>query len=123
MGYLALRRAILDGPLPEVTCLLGTMVQEAYVTAPAIRGRRPRLHPRPRRPRRPATSRPPARSTPRTPPGMPRACRCTSRRFLQGSFILAKATGDVAVAQASLDHLAAYLRHLFHIDPSQEDRT
>ncbi|MBU2359311.1 MAG: TetR/AcrR family transcriptional regulator [Alphaproteobacteria bacterium] len=32
IGYVALRRALLDGPLPEVTCLVGTMVQEAYVS-------------------------------------------------------------------------------------------
>ena len=33
----ALRAALLDGALPDVTCLLGTMVQEGYETHPAIR--------------------------------------------------------------------------------------
>lgn len=37
MGYVAFRRAILQGELPEFTCLLGTMVQEAYDTSPPIR--------------------------------------------------------------------------------------
>ena len=37
MGYVAFRRAILQGELPEFTCLLGTMVQEAYETSPPIR--------------------------------------------------------------------------------------
>lgn len=37
MGYVAFRRAILRGDLPEFTCLLGTMVQEAYETSPPIR--------------------------------------------------------------------------------------
>ena len=37
LGYLDLRAALLDGALPDVTCLLGTMVQEGYETHPAIR--------------------------------------------------------------------------------------
>ncbi|MGA8945909.1 MAG: TetR/AcrR family transcriptional regulator, partial [Pseudolabrys sp.] len=36
-GYIDFRTAILAGPLPQFTCLLGTMVQEAYDTHPAIR--------------------------------------------------------------------------------------
>ena len=38
LGYVDFRREILQGELPEYTCLLGTMVQEAYATHPAIRG-------------------------------------------------------------------------------------
>jgi TetR/AcrR family transcriptional regulator, transcriptional repressor for nem operon len=37
LGYIDFRSAIIDGPIPEFTCLLGTMVQEAYDTHPAIR--------------------------------------------------------------------------------------
>jgi TetR/AcrR family transcriptional regulator, transcriptional repressor for nem operon len=37
LGYLAFRRAILQGNLPDFTCLLGTMVQETFETSPAIR--------------------------------------------------------------------------------------
>jgi TetR/AcrR family transcriptional regulator, transcriptional repressor for nem operon len=37
LGYIDFRTAILNGPIPEFTCLLGTMVQEAYETHPAIR--------------------------------------------------------------------------------------
>ena len=37
LGYVDFRIAILQGTLPEYTCLLGTMVQEAYDTHPAIR--------------------------------------------------------------------------------------
>ena len=37
LGYIDFRTAILDGPIPEFTCLLGTMVQEASGTHPAIR--------------------------------------------------------------------------------------
>src|SRR3984893_17445315 len=37
LAYVDFRKAILQGDLPEFTCLLGTMVQEAYETHPAIR--------------------------------------------------------------------------------------
>src|SRR5262249_58539223 len=37
LSYVDFRAAILTGPVPEFTCLLGTMVQEAYDTHPAIR--------------------------------------------------------------------------------------
>ena len=37
LGYIDFRKAILQGELPQFTCLLGTMVQEAYETHPAIR--------------------------------------------------------------------------------------
>src|SRR6266581_9730095 len=37
LGYVDFRIAILQGSLPEFTCLLGTMVQETYETHPAIR--------------------------------------------------------------------------------------
>jgi AcrR family transcriptional regulator len=37
LGYIDFRKAILLGDLPQFTCLLGTMVQEAYDTHPAIR--------------------------------------------------------------------------------------
>ena len=37
LGYVDFRSAIIAGPIPEFTCLLGTMVQEAYDTHPAIR--------------------------------------------------------------------------------------
>lgn len=37
LGYIDFRSAIIVGPLPDFTCLLGTMVQEAYDTHPAIR--------------------------------------------------------------------------------------
>src|SRR5260370_22845313 len=37
LGYVDFRKAILQGDLPQFTCLLGTMVQEAYETHPLIR--------------------------------------------------------------------------------------
>jgi TetR/AcrR family transcriptional repressor of nem operon len=37
LGYVDFRMAILQGHLPEFTCLLGTMVQETFESHPAIR--------------------------------------------------------------------------------------
>jgi TetR/AcrR family transcriptional regulator, transcriptional repressor for nem operon len=37
LGYLDFRKAILTGELAEFTCLVGTMVQEAYGTSPGVR--------------------------------------------------------------------------------------
>ena len=34
LGYLEFRRDMLDGPIGEFTCLVGTMVQESYDTLP-----------------------------------------------------------------------------------------
>ena len=36
LGYLDFRRAILQGTLPEFTCLAGTMLQEVHQSSPAI---------------------------------------------------------------------------------------
>ena len=38
MAYLDLREALLAGDLPEFTCLAGTLLQEVYLTSPAITG-------------------------------------------------------------------------------------
>lgn len=37
LGYVNFRAAILNGELPDYTCLLGTLVQETYATHPDIR--------------------------------------------------------------------------------------
>src|SRR5271157_3836973 len=37
LAYVDFRKAILQGDLPQFTCLLGAMVQEAYGSHPAIR--------------------------------------------------------------------------------------
>ena len=37
LAYIDFRAALLQRDLPDVTCLLGTMVQETYATHPAIR--------------------------------------------------------------------------------------
>ncbi len=104
LGYLAQRRQWLDGPLPEVTCLVGTMVQEAYATAPNIRdaacasilGHADDV----------ARDIEAARAL-HAPDAAWNAGDLSLhiQAVLQGSFILAKATNDIAVAQRSIEYL------------------
>jgi TetR/AcrR family transcriptional repressor of nem operon len=112
LGYVDYRKAILQGELPEYTCLLGTMVQETYETHPAIRKACERCI------------------------GAHAATLVTdiqaaiqkygiaadwtveslayyTQAVIQGAFILAKAQQSSQVAAACLDHLHRYLELLF----------
>lgn len=116
LGYVDFRRAILLGDLPDYTCLLGTMVQEAYASHPAIRD---------------ACARGIAghaatleadiaevmarRAAP--PDWTARSLALHTQAVLQGAFILAKAAGGPAPAADSLDHLRRYLELLFDHRP------
>jgi len=112
LGYLDFRKAILKGEIAEFTCLVGTMLQEIYVTNPDIREaceacisahaakiaadiaeamKRYRI-------RAPWTAESLAMHT---------------QAVLQGAFILAKARGGAAIAAASIDHLHRYVELLF----------
>ena len=112
LGYVAFRRAIIEGDLAEFTCLVGTMTGEVYGSYPAIReacaasifGHAATLEPdieEAMRARGMAAGWSPA--------GLARHIQAV----LQGSFILAKASGDQAMARESVDHLERYLRLLF----------
>ncbi|MFO1208693.1 MAG: helix-turn-helix domain-containing protein [Amaricoccus sp.] len=115
LGYVDFRRSILRGGLPDYTCLLGTMVQEAYATHPGIRA---------------ACEREIARhaatlegdidealaATGRTAEWTPASLALHIQAVLQGAFVLAKATGGAGVAADSLGHLHRYLGFLFATD-------
>ncbi len=112
LGYLDFRKAILKGEIAEYTCLVGTMVQEIYGTNPDIRAaceasisghaavlaadiaeamRRHRV-------RAPWTA---------------KSLALHTQAVLQGAFVMAKATGDAAIAAESIDHLRRYIELLF----------
>ncbi|MGB6198658.1 MAG: TetR/AcrR family transcriptional regulator [Candidatus Acidiferrales bacterium] len=112
LGYVDFRKTILQGELPEFTCLLGTMVQETYETHPAIRQacdacisehaamveadiaeamRKYRIHA--------------AWSA--------ESLALYTQAVVQGAFILAKANHGPEVAAACLDHLRRYLEMIF----------
>jgi len=110
-GYLDLRKAILQGELPEFTCLLGTMVQEAYDTHPAIRQACDR-HISEHAARFAADI---AEAKALYAPGAgwkPASAALFSQAVLQGAFILAKAKHGPEVAAECVDHLRCYFETL-----------
>ena len=112
LGYIDFRTAILEGPIPEFTCLLGTMVQEAYDTHPAIRqacdtylgvniadiakdvAAAKALYA------------PDAEWS-------AESLAAYTQAVLQGAFVLAKAQGGPEVARACVAHLRRYIEFLF----------
>lgn len=121
LGYIDFRREILQGDLPDFTCLVGTMVQETYSTAPAIRdasaasitGHAATLVPDIAA----AMAQPDLR-----PDWTAESLALHTQAVLQGAFILAKATGNVTVAAASVDHLRRYVELLFNQPRKNEDK-
>ncbi|SFY30887.1 transcriptional regulator, TetR family [Paracoccus pantotrophus] len=112
LGYLAFRKALLQGGVPDFTCLVGTMVQETYETAPAIRDACDRsisTHARTLEADIEAAMRDRAMS----PDWTPESLALHIQAVLQGAFILAKAKGGPQVAADSMDHLTRYLTLLF----------
>ncbi|MCY0094552.1 TetR/AcrR family transcriptional regulator [Hoeflea sp. J2-29] len=114
LGYIDFRRQLLAGELPDYTCLVGTMVQETYLTAPAIRdachasiaGHAHTLAPD-------IQAAMDAR-------GMSDAgwtaesLALHTQAVLQGAFILAKAEDSMSVAIDSVAHLKRYVTLLFN---------
>jgi TetR/AcrR family transcriptional repressor of nem operon len=112
LGYVEFRKALLQGELAEFTCLLGTMVQEAYQTHPAIRK---------------ACEKGLSEHTAMLESDIAAALRTYGsdgqwsaaslalhiQAVIQGAFILAKAEQGTAVAAACLDHLRRYIQTLF----------
>ncbi|WP_316976184.1 TetR/AcrR family transcriptional regulator [Shumkonia mesophila] len=119
LGYVAFRKALLQGGVPEFTCLVGTMVQETYETSPAIRdacersisGHAATLE---------ADIEAAMRDRRLSPPWTAKSLALHTQAVLQGAFILAKAKGGAEIAADSIDHLTRYLELLFSsetIDP------
>jgi TetR/AcrR family transcriptional regulator, transcriptional repressor for nem operon len=118
LGYIDLRSAILDGPIPQFTCLLGTMVQETYVTHPAIR--------------RACDTYISAHAAEvakdiaaaktlyaPTAEWSAEGLALYTQAVLQGAFVLAKAKGSPEVARESVAHLRRYLLQLFNRPPAE----
>jgi len=112
LGYVDFRKAILQGELPEYTCLLGTMIQETYETHPAIRtvcDRCISAH---------AATLAGDIQAAVGKYGLQAGWTVESLAYyiqavVQGSFILAKAQQSSEVAAACLDHLRRYIQLLF----------
>lgn len=112
LAYIAFRKALLQGGVPEFTCLVGTMVQETYETAPAIReacersitGHAATLE---------ADIEGAMRERNLAPDWTAKSLALHTQAVIQGAFILAKAIGGAEVAADSIDHLTRYLKLLF----------
>jgi TetR/AcrR family transcriptional regulator, transcriptional repressor for nem operon len=115
LGYIDFRKQIIGGELPQFTCLVGTMVQEAYGSHPAIRqacedsisGHAQTLE---------ADIEAAMRNHGLTGTFTPKSLALYTQAVIQGAFILAKAQGPETGAQAArdcIDHLRRYVELLF----------
>ncbi len=119
MGYLDLREQLLDGPVEEFTCLVGTMVQEAFGSSDAIRaacevsiaGHAQKLE----------SDISEALASRAITGVSARSLALHTQAVLQGAFILAKAMGGPAVARDSVVHLKRYVEMLF--TPPKKERS
>jgi TetR/AcrR family transcriptional repressor of nem operon len=112
LAYVDFRGAILQGGLPDFTCLLGTMVQEVYDTHPAIRAaceRHISAHAA-------AVARDVAAAKASYAPNAPwnpESLALFTQAVIQGAFVLAKAKHGPEVAAECLRHLRRYLETQF----------
>ncbi|MGR3782477.1 MAG: TetR/AcrR family transcriptional regulator [Albimonas sp.] len=111
LGYVALRCALMQGPIESWTCYAGTLTQEVWASHPAIReaaaaeilGHAERLEPDFAR----------ALADAGEDPAEAASLSRHVQAVLQGAFVLAKAAGDAAPARESAAHLLAYLAGRF----------
>ena len=121
LGYVAFRKALLQGAVPEFTCLVGTMVQETFQTAPAIRdacersisGHAGTLE---------ADIAAAMRARGMAPDWTAASLALHTQAVLQGAFSLAKARGGAEIAADSVDHLIRYLTLLFGCQTTETPR-
>jgi TetR/AcrR family transcriptional regulator, transcriptional repressor for nem operon len=112
LGYLDFRRDILQGTLPEFTCLVGTMVQEVHQSSAAIAaacdasisGHAKTIE---------ADIAEAMKLRGIVADWTAKSLALHTQAVLQGAFILAKAKGGPAIAAESIDHLKRYISLLF----------
>jgi TetR/AcrR family transcriptional regulator, transcriptional repressor for nem operon len=114
LAYIDFRAAILQGELPDFTCLLGTMVQETFETHPRIRDACEHgitLHARVV-----AADIAAAKAT-YAPDAtwLPEDLALYTQAAIQGAFILAKARGSAEIAANCVAHLRRYVASLLGV--------
>src|SRR5690606_3460027 len=104
LGYVDFRAELIQGDIPDFTCLLGTIVQESYQTHPVLREAcdgHMRGHA--------ATVAQDLADAKRRyapdAPWSPESLALFMQAALQGAFVLAKAGNDAAVARECIEHL------------------
>lgn len=112
LAYIDFRKQLLQGETPDFTCLVGTMVQEAYDSNPAIRaacqasifGHAETLE---------ADIAEAKRTYAVKGRWSAKSLALHTQAVIQGAFILAKAEGGAAIAADTIDHLKRYVELLF----------
>ncbi len=111
LGYIDFRKELLQGTVPEFTCLVGTMVQETFATSPAIRDACHRSifgHSANVAKDIEAAKELYAADADWT----PRSLALHIQAVIQGAFILAKSDQSAAIAAESIEHLRRYIEIL-----------
>ncbi len=113
LAYLDFRKELVQGGVPEFTCLVGTLVQEIYESHPRIRdaceasisGHAQTL----------VADIAAAMKARRMAPAdwTAESLALHTQTVLQGAFILAKARNEPAIVFDTIDHLKRYVRFLF----------
>jgi len=120
LAYLDFRAELVQGELPEFTCLLGTLVQETFVSHPALQaacGAGIEAHVATLVPTIEAAK---ARYAPDADWSAESLARYT-QSVLQGSFVLAKALKDRNVVLDAIGHLKRYVKALLSPTKLQGD--
>ena len=112
LAYLEFRKALVQGDVPQFTCLVGTMVQEAYHSNPAIRdaceasisGHAHTLV---------ADIAAAKRKYAARASWSPESLALHTQAVIQGAFILSKAQNSAGPAIESIEHLKRYFELLF----------
>jgi TetR/AcrR family transcriptional regulator, transcriptional repressor for nem operon len=114
LAYVDFRKTLLTGELPEFTCFAGTLAQEIYATNPPLRAACESSicgHTKTLEADIEAAMRKYGVTEAVTAASLARHTQCV----IQGAFILAKVTGNAAVAAESIDHLRRYFTLLFRV--------
>lgn len=121
LGYIDFRAGLLNGPIGAFTCLVGTMVQEAFATSPAIRDAcNASISGHARKLEADIALAMAAHGV----TGVSAASLAThTQTVLQGAFILAKARGGPEIAVDSIGHLKRYFSLLFRSSENEGKET
>ncbi len=118
LAYIDFRSEILQGDLPDFTCLLGTMVQEVYETNPRIRDAcRDGIAQHAALVARDIGA---AKSLYAPDAAWePNDVAFYTQAAIQGAFILAKSRGSADIAASCITHLRRYVASLLGIPPTE----
>lgn len=112
LAYVDYRASLMQGELPDITCLLGTMVQETYDTSPAIRDACDRCIRHHVADVATDVVEAKRRHAPRA-RWSAEGLAFYMQAAIQGAFILAKAGGSPQPAVDAMRHLRRYIEMLF----------